>query len=48
MGLQMPYFLNGGRMIVFLLAIFACGEDEETDSASDDTAVEEEVYIRYH
>jgi hypothetical protein len=37
-------------MLVFLLAMFACGEDEETDSGSDDTAVEEteEVYIRYH
>ena len=36
-------------MLVFVLAMFACGEDEETDSGSEDTAVEdEEVYIRYH
>ena len=37
-------------MLVFMLAMFACGEDEETDSGSDDTAVEEEVEatVRYH
>ena len=35
-------------MLIFLMTIFACGEDEEVDSGSDDTAVEEEVYIRYH
>ena len=37
-------------MLVFMLAIFACGEDRETDSGSDDTAVEEEVEatVRYH
>ena len=43
-------FHYGGRMLVFMLAMFACGEDEETDSGSDDTAVEEEVEatVRYH
>ena len=41
-------------MIMFLLTIFACGEDEKSDSASDsaseDTAIEEEAEatVRYH
>ena len=36
-------------MLVFMLAMFACGEDEEADSGSDDTAVEEvEATVRYH
>ena len=36
-------------MIVFLLAMFACGEDAE-DSGSEETAVEEqeEATVRYH
>ena len=59
MGLQMPYFLNGGKMVkisitaiiaaTMLMFMIGCG-DEETDSGSDDTAVEEEVEatVRYH
>lgn len=36
-------------MIIFILTMFACGEDEEVDSGSDDTAVEEvEATVRYH
>ena len=38
MGSQMPYYFNGGSMLIFLFSLFACGEDEASDTASD-TAV---------
>ena len=38
-------------MFIFIMTMFACSEDENADSGTDDTAVEEvevEPTVRYH